>query len=381
MIVKYEFLENEKGKFMILIFLFTISSSTGNIAWANNSDSEYENLNEKFPWLFEQLDDFDAIVLPHDSEKDYNTRPTFGLDHTNNQKIIDSGFKMNNMTFSITDNFYTPFQEQTVNIGEKNTFEAKIYAQKGLKVQEFLFGIPKVGEAHIAEVGVEVWFDYTGEIQQVKVIQKSNVVDEKSIVAEHEKIKCLSFSAEEKCDLVKISVTFLEPLKDKVMALKAIDYKNRYQITYLNEGIFIAGDSQNPMQSEMIPSETKGQGLIQVTQTAKYSPYWVSNDGRLYERNDFGSFKQINQKFERFHDVGTAYTRLHSEFGKIIAYEQNRANQIFDSSKLVNELPDSFAYDYPDHHKRITTQLTENMSKQEEIAKKTLEETQRNTRW
>jgi hypothetical protein len=115
---------------------------------------------------------------------------------------------------------------------------------------------------------------------------------------------------------VKLSAVFLEPLKYKVMALKAIDFKNRYQITYLNEGIDISGESLNPMKTAMIPSGVKGEGLIKVTQVGKYSPYWVSDDQRLFEKNRFGSFKEINYQFERFQDDGDVRNRSHSGFGK-----------------------------------------------------------------
>jgi len=81
------------------------------------------------------------------------TRPTFGISHETFETIVDSGFRFNDQSFTINDNFHTAF------IGEVNSFEAKIYADKRLKVQEFLFGIPNVGEAHLAELGVEVWYD------------------------------------------------------------------------------------------------------------------------------------------------------------------------------------------------------------------------------
>ena len=315
-----------------------------------------------------------------ESKNESYTKPTFGLDHENNQKVVEDGFGINNSTFTIKDNYHTPFAEQTINIGETNLFDAKIYADKGLKVQEFLFGIPKVGEAHLAEVGVEVWFDYDGEIQKIKAVQQSNVIDEKTLQAEHEKVKCKPSSTEEKCDLVKISAIFLEPLKYKVMALKAIDFKNRYQITYLNEGISIAGDSLNPMKIEMIPSNIKNEGLIQVTQISKYSPYWISEDGRMFERNSFGSFKQVNYEFKRFHDVGDVKKRNHSEFDKILNYEKNRATKIFDAAKLTSDLPDSFKFQFV-VKERMTEELKQQMMRQEEIAKKTLEENNIQARW
>jgi len=309
------------------------------------------------------------------------TRPTFGLSHETFETIVDSGFRFNDQSFTINDNFHTPFAQQTVNIGEVNSFEAKIYADKRIKVQEFLFGIPNVGEAHLAELGIEVWYDYNGEIEEVKAIQKSNVIDKETIVATHEKTKCQSSDIEQKCDVTNVSMVFLEPLKDKVMAVKAIDYKGRYQITYLNEGVEIAGESLNPMQTYLIPSNVRDQGLIKVTQLVKYSPYWQSDDGRTFEMNSFGSFKEINKTFERFQDTGTAYTRLHSGFGGVMAYELNRATGIFDASEFISELPDSFAYLFPEAGDRMTEEMKQKMLEQEEIAKKILEESKVQARW
>ena len=309
------------------------------------------------------------------------TRPTFGLSHETFEIIVDSGFRFNDQSFTINDNFHTPFAQQTVNIGEVNSFEAKIYADKRLKVQEFLFGIPNVGEAHLAELGVEVWYDYNGEIEEVKAVQKSNVIDKETLVATHEKTKCQSSDIEEKCDVTNVSVVFLEPLKDKVMAVKAIDYKGRYQITYLNEGVEIAGESLNPMQTYLIPSNVRDGGLVKVTQLAKYSPYWQSDDDRMFEMNSFGSFKEINITFERFQDTGTAYTRVHSGFGGVIAYELKRATGIFDASELISELPDFIPYSPPVISDRMTEEMKQKMLEQEEIAKKIIEESKVQARW
>jgi len=301
------------------------------------------------------------------------TRPTFGVSHETFETIVDSGFRFNDQSFTINDNFHTPFAQQTVNIGEVNSFEAKIYADKRLKVQEFLFGIPNVGEAHLAELGVEIWYDYNGEIEDVKAIQKSNVIDKETIVVTHEKTKCQLSDIEQKCDVTNVSMVFLEPLQDKVMAVKAIDYKGRYQITYLNEGVDIAGESLNPMQTYLIPSNVRDQGLIKVTQLSKYSPYWQSDDGRTFEMNSFGSFKEINITFERFQDTGTAYSRLHSGFGGVMAYELKRATGIFDASELISDLPDFIPNSPPIISERITAEMKAKMLEQEEIAKEILD--------
>ncbi len=311
---------------------------------------------------------------------DSSTKPTFGLSHENNKKIVDNGFTFNNQTFSITNNFHTPFAEMPVNLGELNTFEAKVFADHGVRVQEFLFGIPQKGDAHLAELGVEVWFGLFGEIQDIKVIQKSNVMDIDSITATQQKTNCLSSDADEDCTVTTVSMIFLEPLRDKVMAIKAIDFKNRYQITYLNEGFDVSGQSLNAMNTMMIPSPERYEGLIPLTQTEKYSIHWTAEDGRIFERNDSGSFSQINQSFERFQDVGEPRTRLHSGFGGVIAYEQERATAIFDASEFISELPDYVAYSEPKISERIDKEMKEKMLEQEKICLKYLEQIDKQTR-
>lgn len=352
--------------------------------WAESDDYNdlLDKIKEDYPWLYEIITEKESGISSSSGEvNEQYTRPTFGFSHENNQKIVDSGFRMNNQTFSISDNFYTPFEEQTVNIGEENFFEVEMYAEKGLKVQEFLFGVPEVGDAHLAEAAIEIWFDYDGEILQTKVVQESNVIDESSLVTTHEKSKCMSSDIEEKCDTVKASIKFLEPLKDKVMAIKAIDFKNRYQITYLNEGIHLSGESLNPLNTMMIPSGLKGEGLIKITQLGKYSPYWASEDKRLFEKNRFDSFKEINYEFERFHDAGEARTRSHSEFGGVLNYEKKRASQIFDAGSLISEIPESFKYEFPERDTRISEKIKTEMIIQETIAQNILDQYNVQARW
>ena len=55
------------------------------------------------------------------------------------------------------------------------------------------------------------------------------------------------------CDKVTISVVFNEPLKDKVMMIKAIDYKRKTTETYLNEGFNVNGQQFTLLPESMIP--------------------------------------------------------------------------------------------------------------------------------
>ena len=314
------------------------------------------------------------------SSNQWDTRPTFGISHEDRaNQVVENGFRFNTNEFMLTDNHHTDFAEQSVEIGTTNSFSATVYADKKLKIQEFLFGIPNVGEAHLAELGVEVWYDRDGNIDDVIVVQNSDVIDAETVSVSHEKVKCLSTDAEAKCDTTTVSMTFLEPLLDKVMAIKAIDYALRDQRTFLNDGFDISGESLNPMYTKMIPSNLRDQGLLKVTQVAKYSPYWQGEDGQMFEMNSFGSFKQINKSFERFQDTGNAFTRAHSAFGGILAYEQDRATDLFDSSKLISELPDSFGYHF-DMQDRVSDKMLQEMQLQAEIAQSILDEMDKQSR-
>lgn len=357
---------------LMVITMMFISSTSVAYAQGFNIEDFYIDFQE---WKAKQSGETGVKKSNPSSDLGYLAKPTFGISQDNEESMVDSGFKINNQTFVITDNFHTPFAKQPINIGEFNLFEATVYAEKNLKVQEFLFGIPEVGKANLAEIGVEVWYDRSGEISEVKVIQKTDVIDKDTIIATHEKIKCQKSDTEEKCNNTKVSMKFLETLKDNVMAIKAIDYKNRYQITYLNEGVDVVGDSLNPLHTVMIPSSVKGEGLMQVTQTSKYSPYWTAEDGRMFEKNNFDSFREINKKFERFQDKGNAFTRVHSSFGGIIAYEENRATKVFDSSDFISDISDSYAYEFSSKE-RITDEMKEVMFEQEQIAIKYLEDSQ-----
>ena len=237
----------------------------------------------------------------------------------------------------MVDNHHTPFEEQIIQVGTVNSFAATVYADKDLKVQEFLFGVPGIGLGHLAEMRIEVWYDIDGEIQDVIVLQDTEVIDMSTLTVSHQKSKCLEIDIEENCDTTFMSAMFLEPLSDNVMAIKAMDFKLRDQTTYLNDGFDISGDSLNPMPTMMIPSTVKYEGLIKVTQNEKYSNYWTTEDGRIFEMNSFGSFKQINHEFERFQDSGEALTRQHSDFASIIKSEAERAQNVFDASELSRD--------------------------------------------
>ncbi len=317
------------------------------------------------------------------SANSHKTRPTFGLDHNTFQQLIEGGFSFNGVSHDITNNWWTPFAEQKVKIGAINSFTTKVFADKQLRVQEFLFGIPNVGEAHKAELGIEIWYNFDGEIENIQVIQKTNIISIDSVKVENTMSKCLSDDADKRCVTTHLSMRFLEPLQDKIMAIKAIDFKRRSNTTYLNEGFDISGNSLNPMNTMMIAGTEKSEGLVEVTQTAKYSAIWTTQDGREFEMNTSGSFTQINQSFERHMDTGVMKNRLHSEFADYKETQADLASSIMPAyygtsinyEEPFSDINDIFAYEYPEtfDSKLDNPEILKKMIIQAEKAQKIME--------
>jgi hypothetical protein len=196
----------------------TIEWTASGAGWQGGNDES---------WAIDDIEICTDLIIEekknNGGDNQWDTRPTFGISHEDRQnQVVENGFRFNSNEYLLTDNHHTDFAEQSVEIGTTNSFSATVYADKKLKIQEFLFGIPNVGEAHLAELGVEVWYDRDGEIEDVIVVQKSDVIDAETVSVSHEKVKCLATDAEAKCDTTTVSMTFLEPLADKVMAIKAI---------------------------------------------------------------------------------------------------------------------------------------------------------------
>jgi hypothetical protein len=309
----------------------------------------------------------------------WKTRPTSGINYENGKQFVFDGFGWNGNFLTVEFDHYQPFDKEELKIGERSTLTAKVYAPNGLMSQSFGLGIQDIG-SNDAEVELRANLNIDGSIDSIEVIQKTDVVDPETLTVSNEKAYCKDGDAKKLCDEIKFAFTLQEPLQYEKAYSQHIDFKRRAGQVWVNHGFEITGEQITPMLSNMIPSNVRDQGLLKVTQVEKYSPYWVADNHRMFEMNSFGSFKEINQSFERFQDIGTAHTRMHSGFGGIIAHEQYRALDMFDATSLVSELPASFAYIFPETSQRITEEMRQAMLVQEEIAQRIVDEMDRQDR-
>ncbi|MBN4046190.1 hypothetical protein JYT57_00765 [Nitrosarchaeum koreense] len=135
-------------------------------------------------------------------------------------------------------------------------------------------------------------------------------------------------------------------------------------------------DSLNPMKTMMIIGTEKYEGLIKVTQIAKYGDVWVAKDGRAFEINEYGSTKLINQTIKDREDTRINLDRYNSEF---TSYKET---QIDKAIKLLLEkcpecldsfvdFDDSFSYAYPEKINKLdNSEIIQKMILENERAQK-----------
>jgi len=275
---------------------------------------------------------------------EYLSKPTFGLDHKTQVVQVQGGFTANGKVFDVTDNWHTDFERQAILVGQTNTFSAKAHADHVINVVEFMFGIPEVGFAHLAEASIEVTIDRNQQVTNVQVNQNGNLIDPSSVTASAVMAQCKSGDTDKKCYFITVSGIFNEALMNDIFALKGIDFLRHFHLTYLNEGFTIFGNSINPATTLLIASNVKGStGLMEVIQIDKEYDMWVDKSGIEYERNSFGTFLRMTPvEVVRDDPMVKVMTRMNSNFETMKQNELDKATAIFDSSLIQKELPDSF---------------------------------------
>ena len=297
------------------------------------------------------------------------TKPTFGLSHDYGMMLVEDGFTINGKSFDITNNRHTDFEKQTIPVGKTSTFTAKAYSPNGLQWVEFMFGIPQVGDAHLAEASIQVWLYGNGEVKHVTVNQKNNLINKESVIASSEIVQCTD-NSNRKCNSVTVSASFNEaPLYD-VFAIKAVDLSRLVQVTFLNKGFEITGDPLNPPEIDYMANGKEG--MIEMMRFDKfenlwvdpngmtyeeYDNLWVSPDGIVYTKNDYNTWIKLSpyQAIEKSSLTNSVMTRIHSDFP---SYKQEQLD-------LASEMMEAYyrtSIDYEESFSEINDIVTTQFS-------------------
>ncbi len=275
------------------------------------------------------------------------TRPSFGISHSTFNPQVQCGYSHNGICYDITNNWYTPFDKVEIKTGEPQEIIIKGYFPNGVK--GFNWGlIPEVGEFHKSEVKIQVEINHLDEIENTDIYQKHNILDMDSIIYEYYQESCGYIDS--KCDVLKMSnvIFMVEPVFEKI-AIYGIDDQRRTHLTSLNEGYDIFGESLNePLESKVNVGKggafyPQNRGTVDLKLVEYKTCTWQDEYGYLWQCDNYKSFKIISVipvPIKEPDKLGTIIDRGHSEFYRITEYELKRALEIFDSTKLISELPD-----------------------------------------
>ncbi len=278
--------------------------------------------------------------------------PTMGI-NSESKRIVENGFTYNGKSVD-AERYYTPYPLITVNIGEQNTAIFRIYEDKGpenIKHFTLAFGLDANQPIANSKVMIELDIDNEGT-QTVTVTDPQNALENINVYTNIG--NCNVNDSDTKCLIVTINHTFRDPLAFNIVATDVWDMQRNAWQNYFNHGIEVSGESLNPMLVTTIPGPEKYEGVIQITQTSKSSDVWVSEDGREFIQNDYGTFIEINKTHNHTIDTDALKNRTHSEFYKLVNYEINRAQSTMEQicvkcgNESYDKIHNTFAYELPD---------------------------------
>ena len=234
------------------------------------------------------------------SDNEHKTRPTFGLDHNRGTQMVENGFTLNGQSYMVTDNYHTPMPMHYINVGETNEFVAKVYAQRGLSVMKFLFGIPDVGQAHNAEAYIMVQISHHGTIKEITVSNSDDlIIDPDSVsITLPQAVRCTESDTVERCMQLSASVKFNESPEAEIFALEAVDFKRRTHTTYFNDGVEIQGESLNPPTVEYITDKYGNTHALIIKEVINGKR--MDENGRLWILVD-GTWEPYTGRYDQIH--------------------------------------------------------------------------------
>jgi len=175
--------------------------------------------------------------------------PTLGVDGNSN-RVVHDGFTYNGNPVDV-DLFYTPYPLITVEVGQPNVAELKIFENRGpenIKHVSLAFGLGS-GESFGKSKAIIKWDKPFFGSEQVTVLDPENALD--NVTVQTEKDRC-SIGSDQECLVVSIFHTFRAPLDFNMVATNVWDFRGNAWQNYYNHGIHIVGDSLNPPERILI---------------------------------------------------------------------------------------------------------------------------------
>jgi len=279
--------------------------------------------------------------------------PTMGLNKAGDFRLVDKGFDCNGQAVDVQ-HFYTPFPKIENKVGEPLRCTFKIYEDSGAdKIRHFEFAVGKrFGSAMSDEQGKIVW-DRT--FKGVESVTYDEHLFRDVSVKAMGLTKCRTVSSTSNCLLLELSATPKEPLVDDIIVKTNIwDHRRNAKQNTHNEGIEFVGMTENPLPFYTVVDGRNGITAIFTTDYSlqdldhaidKYGNTWTKINNIWHK--DF-----VMPDLSCIKGTYLGYDRYCPEFNVLKQGQAEMGKQFFDSSKIVSEITEPFAYEFPDRDNR-----------------------------
>lgn len=240
------------------------------------------------------------------------TAPTIGVDKSG-VRFVEDGLELNGVLFN-GDYFKNHMPMQYTEIGKMNHLSLKVYENSGLyNIEKIQFAIVKeIGSPlNLAEPRIEIDVSNFANDVENPSLDGFILIDKEEIISYYDvtvsTVPCMDNSTQE-CLKLDIYWSFGKVPEFNVLAINGWDNDRNSFTSYFNDGMTVTD-----------PNYVEPEDTPQYKYECKDSPL----------------------------DEIKVQTRMNCNFDDIIITEQGKAALIFDSTKLISELSESFYYDLP----------------------------------
>ena len=198
-------------------------------------------------------------------------------------------------------------------------------------------GTPEIGlPTNDAEILLEVWFKpYTAVIEKFKITDPHNLIKYPLFAVKSKMVDCRADN-DEQCVSLTINYVYDDIPKYNILKIDVMDYSKNVQSFYINDGVVIFGTVFNNDPITMMASPPANHPdkyqvkLFKVSNTNdlwrdKYGYLWLGDESKIIfidniplirnqdKQSNFGSLDRNNSNFE-----------------KVMNYEKQRAQKIFE---------------------------------------------------
>jgi len=289
------------------------------------------------------------------------TKPTF-FKNKMGVEIVKNGFEFNGNATDVI-NRHVPWDLIILNTNQTYNMKLKVYEINNLKWIGVYFGLPEIGSPlNYAESDVIFHLNYTKNIEEIVTVDKFTLID---IISSNVTMTDCGYTKSQ-CYLLDFDFVFRDELKNNIVGIQAVDRRGNSASHYINDGIQAVGESMNvPLISQVTASKggafyPQKAGIVELTLISYKDDLWQDEYGYLWTADSYKSFRIVDiipVPIKEPDVMWAAMTRMNSHFSDMIQYEKDRAVLIFDGSKLIKEIGESFTYELPQSEEEYNKEL------------------------